>query len=208
MKTDLFDAVSDKKKRRILEAALKEFSSKGYAAATTRDIAKAADISNGLLFYYFRDKSTLFFELINHSSEHILKILLSELKEDLDYFDAIKKLCITKLELSVEYPEAYKLLMEEVAYFPEQFKQDSIRINLEIEKKLHSIENSNKIIFKQGLDGTLIKEIVMSALGGMTEQLISAYRSGNITMQDVLKIGIQKADAYLDFFRDNFITAN
>lgn len=36
-----------------------------------------------------------------------------------DLFDAIKQLCITKLKLSVEYSEAYKLLMEEVAYFPE-----------------------------------------------------------------------------------------
>lgn len=204
MKTDLFDTITDKKKRRIMEAALKEFSTKGYAASTTRDITKAAEVSNGLLFYYFKDKETLFFKLIAYSSEHILKLLLSGLKEELNYFDAIKQLCITKLELSIEYPEAYKLLMEEVAYFPEQFKQDNIVMQLEIQKKLQSIENNSKTIFKQGFNAALIKEIATAALEGMTEQLISAYRSGNITIQDVLRIGIEKADAYLNFFSSSF----
>jgi AcrR family transcriptional regulator len=208
MKTDFFDDIDNKKKRLILEAALKEFSLKGYAATTTRDIAKAANVSNGLLFYYFKDKNTLFFKLINYSSEHILKIILSELKEDLNYFDALKQLCITKLELSVEYPEAYKLLMEEVAYFPQQFKQDNIRIKLEIEKKLCFIEKCNKTIFKKDLNTVLIKEILVSALEGMTEQLISAYRSGNITMEDVLRIGVEKADIYLNFFSNNFTLDN
>jgi hypothetical protein len=44
----------------------------------------------------------------------------------------------------------------------------------------------------------------VSALEGMTERLISEYRSENITMEDVLRIGFEKANVYLNFFSNNF----
>lgn len=46
--------------QRIVEAARAQFSERGYAATTTRDIARAADVSETLLFRYFGTKSGLF----------------------------------------------------------------------------------------------------------------------------------------------------
>ncbi len=48
----------------ILAAALDEFSECGYEAARLDDVAKRAGIAKGTIYLYFRDKETLFQELI------------------------------------------------------------------------------------------------------------------------------------------------
>jgi AcrR family transcriptional regulator len=48
----------------ILEAALDEFSAKGFASARLDDVAKRAGIAKGTIYLYFADKESLFQELI------------------------------------------------------------------------------------------------------------------------------------------------
>ena len=48
----------------ILSAALDEFSSQGFEAARLDDVAKRAGVAKGTIYLYFRDKETLFQELI------------------------------------------------------------------------------------------------------------------------------------------------
>ncbi|HTT49061.1 MAG TPA: TetR family transcriptional regulator [Pseudolabrys sp.] len=48
----------------ILSAALDEFSSRGFEAARLDDVAKRAGVAKGTIYLYFRDKETLFQELI------------------------------------------------------------------------------------------------------------------------------------------------
>ena len=48
----------------ILSAALDEFSSQGFEAARLDDVARRAGVAKGTIYLYFRDKETLFQELI------------------------------------------------------------------------------------------------------------------------------------------------
>ncbi|HXX25620.1 MAG TPA: TetR/AcrR family transcriptional regulator, partial [Pseudolabrys sp.] len=48
----------------ILSAALDEFSQRGFAATRLEDVAKRAGVAKGTIYLYFRDKETLFQELI------------------------------------------------------------------------------------------------------------------------------------------------
>jgi AcrR family transcriptional regulator len=48
----------------ILAAALDEFSSQGFTAARLDDVARRAGIAKGTIYLYFRDKETLFEELV------------------------------------------------------------------------------------------------------------------------------------------------
>ena len=45
---------------RILDAAERVFAARGYAGATTREIAAAARIRKRMLFYYFPSKDLLY----------------------------------------------------------------------------------------------------------------------------------------------------
>jgi AcrR family transcriptional regulator len=48
----------------ILEAALDEFSARGFAAARLEDVARRAGVAKGTIYLYFDDKEALFQELV------------------------------------------------------------------------------------------------------------------------------------------------
>ena len=58
------EARSAARREAILAAALDEFSARGFEATRLDDVAKRAGIAKGTIYLYFRDKESLFQELI------------------------------------------------------------------------------------------------------------------------------------------------
>ena len=58
------DQQREKRRQEILLAGLDLFVKQGYAATKTSDIAKAANMSDGLMFHYFATKEALYEELV------------------------------------------------------------------------------------------------------------------------------------------------
>jgi AcrR family transcriptional regulator len=56
----------------ILMAALDEFSARGFEASRIDDVAKRAGIAKGTVYLYFRDKETLFQELVREMLSPLL----------------------------------------------------------------------------------------------------------------------------------------
>jgi AcrR family transcriptional regulator len=54
----------DRTRREILEAAIREFSERGYFQVSTRDIARRAGVATGLPYRYFESKQALAIECI------------------------------------------------------------------------------------------------------------------------------------------------
>jgi AcrR family transcriptional regulator len=52
------------RRAQILDAALKLFAEKGYKGASNKEIAKAAGISAGLIYFYFEKKEDLLFAIL------------------------------------------------------------------------------------------------------------------------------------------------
>jgi AcrR family transcriptional regulator len=59
------EASSAARREAILTAALDEFSARGFEAARLDDVAKRAGVAKGTIYLYFRDKESLFQELIS-----------------------------------------------------------------------------------------------------------------------------------------------
>ena len=57
---------------RIMETAIEEFASKGFASASTRDIAEKAGVSEALIFKYYHNKKNLFQKVV---FPHIFNLL-------------------------------------------------------------------------------------------------------------------------------------
>jgi TetR/AcrR family fatty acid metabolism transcriptional regulator len=56
---------SDDKRRRILQAAVKVFAQKGYHAAKVAAIARGADVADGTIYLYFRNKEDILVSLFD-----------------------------------------------------------------------------------------------------------------------------------------------
>lgn len=56
----------EERRRRLIEAAMPLFANQGFAGTTTKEIARAAGVSEGLLFKYFATKSALYEAILDH----------------------------------------------------------------------------------------------------------------------------------------------
>lgn len=69
------------RERRIFEAAVQVFSQKGYDAATTKDIAEAADVAEGTIFRYFKTKRHLLHRILHRFSDLLVDLAIGPVEE-------------------------------------------------------------------------------------------------------------------------------
>lgn len=68
-------------KNRLIDSALKVFSAKGFDASTTKDIAKEAGTTDGLIYHYFKSKEELLWAVVDKHS------LIPDLRDAADQAD-------------------------------------------------------------------------------------------------------------------------
>ena len=86
---------SIEKKRRIVEAGFKLFGEKGYYNTNTAEIAKAAGVSTGIVYNYFKDKKDIFIEALKFFGESMITPLynyLAALKQPLNLVELLNYL--------------------------------------------------------------------------------------------------------------------
>ena len=68
-------------RQRILEAALREFSAKGYGAASLNAFCAANEISKGIIYHYFKDKDEIYLLCVAECFEKLTLYMRESLKE-------------------------------------------------------------------------------------------------------------------------------
>lgn len=89
---DTFKKISNEKKQRILDAAIMEFSERGFNSANINKIAQEAGISVGSLYKYFDNKEDLFLTIIHFGVETLKKVLQEIMESDEDLESRIKRI--------------------------------------------------------------------------------------------------------------------
>ena len=108
---DKFFDLKQEKQDRMINAALKIFSRKGYKHASTDDIVKEAGISKGLLFHYFGSKIGLYNFLFDYSARFMLLELSREIKRsETNYFALVKQMERARMQVMKLYPYMQKFL--------------------------------------------------------------------------------------------------
>ena len=112
----------DERPAEILNASLKIFSLKVFAAARLDEVAKAAGVSKGTLYLYFESKEALFKAVV---SEYILPQIAKAEEQAEDYQGSIKELMLNLVEnwrcnvLETDISGISKIMMAEASNFPE-----------------------------------------------------------------------------------------
>ena len=108
----------------ILEAAARLFAEKGFHRTTTRDIAEAADVSEGTLYNYFENKDELLMGIMAHLAEtqhmddgfagevsgdarEFLRALLRERRETIEQSGYMLQSVLSEILVNPELRERY-----------------------------------------------------------------------------------------------------
>ena len=104
----------------ILKASLHLFAEKGFHGTSMRDIAREADITEGLIYHYFAGKRDLFRAIIEEHSFLPLLRTLPELAKQLDLRALLIVLARGFFDVLRRNTELTRLLLQEVQVFPEE----------------------------------------------------------------------------------------
>jgi len=119
------DAGITDKQRRILEAAVEIFSKKGYAAASTSEIASRAGVAEGTIFKHYKTKKGLLLSIVSPTilklgAPVVLRRFEKVLEAPYDTFgDFLRALLRDRFEFAQKNTMTLKILIQEVSYHPE-----------------------------------------------------------------------------------------
>ena len=101
----------EKQKRRqeIIDAAEKVFFAKGYDKVTMDEIAQKAEVNKALLYYYFKNKETLFFAVNLQGVRILHEIYVRCFNIDTDGYGKVKVMLQGLFDFSREYPEYFRI---------------------------------------------------------------------------------------------------
>ncbi len=104
----------------ILDAAMKVFTRKGFAAARTEEIAKEAGINRALLHYYYRDKQTIFNLIFESRFKEFFKGLFVIFESDnISLFEKIRRMVDHEISTLTKHPDLARFIITEIAQDPE-----------------------------------------------------------------------------------------
>lgn len=99
----------------LLKAALSVFSAKGYAAATLDDVAKAANVTRGAIYWHFKSKADLYNTLVQEFSERGAAVVQQAIAEGGTLIEILLRVFVRQCALIEEDKEARAVM--ELALF-------------------------------------------------------------------------------------------
>jgi AcrR family transcriptional regulator len=180
-------------KKRILDAAMRVFSEHGYAKANMRMIAKAADISIGGLYLYFKNKEDLYLTLMKSKMDDFAGMTMESVSDIADPAEAISAFMVITLNYAKKHKELILLQGRELGFTfgiemkREFFKKQRSLIEDIIRRGIHSgifrkvnVRETAKIIF------SVIRGFVLSIVVE-PDSLFSPEECGSLILNGLLK---------------------
>jgi len=105
----------------ILDAALEEFAARGFALARLDDVARRAGVAKGTIYLYFRDKETLFQELVRTMLTPLTGAIQAAAVRDLPVRVLVELILNTFVKeiYGTRRKDVVRLVISEGAQFPE-----------------------------------------------------------------------------------------
>ena len=147
----------EKRRLKILSAALDIFIQKGYAVTKINDIAFAVDMNNESVMHYFESKEKIYEELIRIGKKGFPSIIKNNEAEPLQFFEALAGEMF-------RYIEKYPFFAKMFVFLPQVYTNNAASDTV---KELLSEGEENQFIYeklKQGQLNGKIKEGDATAL--------------------------------------------
>lgn len=161
-----------RRQAQILEAAEQVFASKGYHRATTREIARAADLSEGTIYNYFPSKRDLYIGLMKIRTDALVQAIANIQVDSIE--DMVVELMAGQLERMRRHRH-FRLFLQEARLDPElrRYLNDHVlsRISQEIEHQMRRLIDAgimrpvNPILANWTLMGAVVGLALFDDLG-------------------------------------------
>jgi AcrR family transcriptional regulator len=95
---------------RIINAARKLFLKKGYRQTTIRDICRTSRLSNGTVYFYFKNKDAIYAHIYEECFRFLIDMMAQSRSYDMPPFEQIETVLKTYLKYFIEHREMWEML--------------------------------------------------------------------------------------------------
>lgn len=160
---------NNNKSIRIIEAATKIFANKGFYNSTIADVAKAADVAEGTIYLYFKNKDDLLISIFEHSIDLFIQAVTEKLSRQTDPKEKLRQFIWLHLKLVEENPNLAQVLQIELrqsSKFMKEYRGGKFAEYLRIVEGI-LVDGQEKGIFRKDLNMYLLRRALFGAVDEM-----------------------------------------
>ena len=180
----------ENKHQKILQAAIKVFSEKGFYNSRVSEIAKEANVADGTIYLYFRNKDDILISLFEEEFGKVVRNMRAELAREKDPLQKIKRFAITHLLMVSNNPHLAEVMGVEVRQSTKFMKEYVNHPFIEYLNIIRSvvIEGQEKGLLRQDLTPGVMKRAFFGALDEMARYWVLSTKKKHSIDEAALQI--------------------
>lgn len=159
-------ASKEDKAIRILDSATRVFARKGFYNSTIADVAKAAEVAEGTIYLYFKNKDDLLISIFEHSMDLFIQEVSRELQGIRDSKEKLKTFLNLHLQLVQKNPDLAQVLQIELrqsSKFMKEYEGGKFAEYLNLVQSILE-EGRDQGAFRQDLDARILRRAIFGAV--------------------------------------------
>jgi len=180
----------ENKHQKILQAAIKVFSEKGFYNSRVSEIAKEASVADGTIYLYFKNKDDILISLFEEEFAKIVRDMRAELAREKDALQKIKRFAITHLSIVSHHPHLAEVMGVEVRQSTKFMKEYVNQPFIEYLNIIRSvvIEGQEKGLLRKDLTPGVMKRAFFGALDEMARYWVLSTKKKHSIDEAALQI--------------------
>jgi TetR/AcrR family transcriptional regulator, fatty acid metabolism regulator protein len=178
------------KHQKILRAAIKIFAEKGFFNSRVSEIAREANVADGTIYLYFKNKDDILISLFEEEFGKIVEDVRKELKEEKDPIQKIRRFAVAHLSIVSKYQGLAEVLGVEVRQSTKFMKEYVNKPFIEYLNLIRSIvvEGQEQGLIRKDLTPGIVKRALFGALDEMARYWILSTKKKHQIGEAALQI--------------------
>ena len=154
------------KRERILIAATKVFAQHGFYHSKISQIAKLANVADGTIYLYFKNKDDILISLFEEEMENILRSVKEQVGKEIGFENKLKKfveLHLSFMEKNRDMAEVFQIELRQSHKFMKGYSGTKIDDYLNILSAI-IVQGQKSGEVKPDIDAGIVKRIIFGAL--------------------------------------------
>ncbi|MBP1713626.1 MAG: transcriptional regulator, TetR family [Deltaproteobacteria bacterium] len=166
------------KHHKIIQAAAKVFAAKGFYNSRVSEIAKEANVADGTIYLYFKNKDGILISLFEEEFGRIVENIRKELSRENNALDKIRRFAFAHLSIVSDTPHLAEVLGVEVRQSGKFMKEYINRPFMDYLNLVRSIfvEGQESGLIRKDLTPGVMKRALFGALDEMGRYWILSSR--------------------------------
>lgn len=189
---------TSEKRQRILAAALKVFAQRGFYNAKVSEVAREAQVADGTIYLYFKNKDDLLISLFEDRMEFLIRRLQEELANiGGTALERVRAMIHAHLQIAEKWPDLAEFITVELrqsSKFVKEYENPKFSEYLKILRDLVA-EGQRDGTIRDDLDARMVAR---SIFGALDEALLTLVLAGRNSAESLSRTAAQLSTLFCD----------